>query len=195
MNDNERIDRRWKLLTKAFYKGDRIGALYQLRKMAKENVPAAFAELGNLYEMGGPGFEQDFEKAKYWYGRAIEDADDIEGYIGMARLYYFGKGVPIDYKKALEYYLIAEEINEPVAFFAIGRMYRLGQGVEKNISKAKEYYRRGVHFGSVQSLRALGEIELESGNKILGLYYRILAVVRAIPIFIRNRHDPRLRFC
>jgi len=195
MPENKQIDRRWKLMVKAFYKGDRVGVLYQLRKMANENVPAAFAELGNIYEMGGHGLEQDFKKAKYWYNRAIDEADDIEGYIGMARLYYYGKGMQVNYKKALEYYSIAEEINEPVAFFAIGRMYRLGQGVEKNVSTAKEYYRRGVHFGSVQSLRALGEIELESGNKILGLYYRILAVVKAIPIFIRNRHDPRLRFC
>ncbi len=133
-------------MVKAFYKGDRVGVLYQLRKMANENVPAAFAELGNIYEMGGHGLERNFKKAKYWYNRAIDEADDIEGYIGMARLYYFGKGMQVNYKKALEYYLIAEEINEPVAFFAIGRMYRLGQGVEKNISTAKEHYRRGVHF-------------------------------------------------
>ncbi len=195
---NSRLDDRWEIVKKTYNNGDMAGALYLLRKMADEGVaPTAFAAIGNIYEVGGGGVEQDSKKAKHWFHRAICEANDIDGYFGMARLYYFGLGVDINYKKVLEYYQFIEEESvkpEPFVYCAIGRMYQLGQGVDINFGIAKKYYQEGIALGSVQALAALGRLEIQSGNIFLGCYLRIKATLQAVSIFIKNKSDRRLIF-
>ena len=73
----------------------------------------------------------------------------------IAYIYYYGKGVERDYKKAYEYFfkIVEQEIRfeeanekeiEQVIFseFMIAWMYEHGLGVEKNIYKAVELYKQ-----------------------------------------------------
>ena len=62
-----------------------------------------------LYLTGKKGVQQDYEKARYWYKRVIDEhlADGQllgNAYLRMAIMHNYGKGGPQDYQKAMECY-------------------------------------------------------------------------------------------
>lgn len=54
--------------------------------------------------------------------------------------YWYGDGKPRDPEKAVEWWTLAAEQNEPAAMAALGRCYEYGIGVEPNIDRAVELY-------------------------------------------------------
>jgi len=77
------------------------------------------------------------------YGSSPVTAPDAE----MLRLtaegtmYYLGKGVAQDYKKAEELFLKAAERGGASAAYTLGYMYENGQGVAKDLNRAAEFYK------------------------------------------------------
>lgn len=187
---------RWSKAVDAFRDGDKAGALYIFLALAKDGSKAAYAEIGNIYEIGGGGINQDFEKAQQWYKKSIDEADDVLGYIGLGRLYYAGKGVKQDFEKAFWYFSQTENNEKPVTFLMLGRMYHYGQGVQQDPHKARTYYQKAVNYGYVYALRNLGLLETESGHRLKGLLLRIRAVIQGIVILARHgQTDRRLSNC
>ena len=66
----------------------------------------------------------------------------------LGEMYYDGKGVEKDYKKAFEWYLKAAEQGHEWAQSSIGLMYCLGRGVKLNYTKALEWYLKMAEQGS-----------------------------------------------
>ena len=69
----------------------------------------------------------------------------------MGILYENGKGVPQDYKKAMEWYLEAVEAGQGktlgIACYNIGKLYERGFGVEKNSITALDWYQKAKDAG------------------------------------------------
>ncbi len=175
-------------------KGDGKTALTKLITLVNENCFEAFYFIGALYEVGKNGIEKDNVKAEFYYEKSAEYTGDKEAYLGLARLYYNGNGVPLNYEKVFEYYkLVADECQDPFAFYMLGRMYYLGQYVEVDLNIARDYCEKAWKGGCLLGLTFLGLIEQKMGRKFIGAWFRIQAGYLGIKLLIKDKHDPGLR--
>src|ERR1700687_5782837 len=103
-----------------------------------ENFYHANALAGAIFEEGGHGVEQDFEKARFYYQRATETVGSLEGWLGLGRLYFFGKAVPRDFERAAQYYRAADEdADNAIAQLMLGRIYGDAEGPLFNAQRAR----------------------------------------------------------
>ena len=78
--------------------------------------------------------------------RAAEQGD-AEAQFGLGAMYYTGKGVPQDYKKAIQWYRKAAEQGNAEAQLVLGGMYYTGKGVPQNMAIAKKWFSRACNNG------------------------------------------------
>ena len=109
---------------------------------------------GTIVEQDNASFSQgllaykkgDFKTSfSHWYPLAQKGNAESQNRLGY--LYENGKGVELDYKKAVEWYLKAAEKGEPAAQFNLGVMYRKGRGVQKNDKIARNWYEKAAKQG------------------------------------------------
>ncbi len=85
----------------------------------------------------------------------------------LGEMYYYGKGVKKDFKKAVSYFERAANMNHLLAPYNVGAMYDNGEGVERDREKAISYYERAASMGYQKAID-----ELESTLVKLGeMYY------------------------
>ena len=176
-------------------KGNHFDAFKKFIALIDEGCAAAYGFVGAYYDLGAPGIEKDYEKARFYYDRDIEQYGSREAYLGLARLYYFGRGVDRDYCKAFEYYemVVEEAEHNGVAYLMLGQMYQHGQCVEKNFQKAKECYEKAWQKDYVLGLTYLGKLEQEMGHPVKGWLHRLKAGLVAYKIARKDPHDSRFR--
>jgi TPR repeat protein len=91
--------------------------------------------------------------------RAAADSGDREAQFLLGKAYWHGKGVPMDQKKAVEYYRQAAAMNHADALAGLGAAYGLGQGIEKrDEAAAAEYFRKAAELGSAIGQMNLGKM-------------------------------------
>lgn len=76
-----------------------------------------------------------------------------------AEAYYFGRGVPQNYKEALALYEQAARDGFAPAENALGRMFENGIGVSKDLDRAVQYYKRAASKGHPDAKAALARLE------------------------------------
>ena len=102
--------------------------------------------LGELY-YNGFGVKKDYKEAKKWYEKAAKQGDE-QAFIGLGKMFYFGKENDIDYHKAIQYFEHAKlKDSSGEAYYYLGNCYYHGLGIKANWHKAKEYYERAISFG------------------------------------------------
>lgn len=176
-------------------KGNYSSALKKFIALIDAGCPAAFGFVGGYYELGAPDIERDYEKARFYYERDIEEYGSREAYLGLARLYYFGRGVDRDYCKAFEYYdlVVKEAEHNGVAYLMLGQMYQYGQCADKDLQKAKDCYQKAWRKGYVLGLTYLGKLEQEMGHPVRGWLHRLRAGFVGYRIARKDPHDSRFR--
>lgn len=98
------------------------------------------------------------------------DKGDVDAMISLGYMNLYGlNGVPVNYKKAFEYYSRAAQSGDDVAINNLGSLYYSGVGVRKNISKAAELFSEASNRGNVEASLNLAVIYLSQndglGNK------------------------------
>ena len=110
-------------------------------RLAKKGNLTAQEALAKYYYYGSaadPYVEQDYEQAAYWSSKAaIQGSRAAKIY--LSDVYFEGKGVKQDYKKAFDMY------TELGSEYKLGMMYENGYGVQTDIQKAIEYYNKVAH--------------------------------------------------
>lgn len=94
------------------------------------------AAIATTYEEGDAAFQKkDYTTAmQHWH--VLAAAGHVRAQLGLARLYYGGLGVPLDYELAFQWCSKAADQNDANAQYILGAMYRDGKGVERDGSKA-----------------------------------------------------------
>ena len=182
----------WAKAVKAYKQNNKALAVKLFLELADSGNYAAYKEIGNIYEYGGGGIAKDLVKARYWYELATGEYDP-EGFLSLAKFYYFGLDVPVDYEKAHDLYYQISKTNNPVAYFVLGKMHHLGQGVERDIDKAIGYYNKSAKCGDVYAKRNLAIIQYKEQGKVIGLFKIFINSVAAYFINKKNANDERLR--
>ncbi|KAK8865535.1 Interleukin-1 receptor-associated kinase 4 [Tritrichomonas musculus] len=132
--------------------------LYNEESTQKVNY-MAHLDLGLLYYIYGFGLENNYQIAKEHFEISANE-HNLEANLMLGNLYFNGKGVEVDYKKAFEYYKTVLQIdnNNFVALYYIGKMYLDGVGVDKDDVKAKKYFELSAKNNCIEALVKLGNI-------------------------------------
>lgn len=92
--------------------------------------------------------EEDYAAAMDNYNMAAENGTEIlyieSAMIGIGNLYQNGRGVAIDYAKAMEWFQKAADLGFADAMNNIGVLYANGLGVDQDSAKALEYYQKAA---------------------------------------------------
>ena len=73
-------------------------------------------------------------------------------------MYYWGKGVAIDYERAMAAYKISAEAGEAVSQYQVGTMYYTGQGVAVDYEQARPWIEKAAAQDHPQAVSGLGMI-------------------------------------
>jgi TPR repeat protein len=95
--------------------------------------------------------EESFELTRGWAdkGKAWAQAH-------LASKYTHGDGIEQSYEKAIEYYTLAIQQDDPNAMHGLAYMYYHGRGVTKSIEKAIELWSPAAHQGHASAQYNLG---------------------------------------
>jgi hypothetical protein len=88
--------------------------------------------------------------------RKAAEADLAVAQTLLAKLYFEGKGVPLDYEHGVKWLIRAAELGEPQAQNDLGCAYLKGHGVTPDARKAAEWIRKAADQGSAAAESNLG---------------------------------------
>lgn len=97
------------------------------------------------------------KKYKECYELAMGDPNDSMAQFYLGRLYYSGKYVTQDFKKALEWFEISELQGNTLAQTYIGEAYFKGNGVKRNYKKAVEWFEKAALVGNIDAINWMGD--------------------------------------
>jgi TPR repeat protein len=83
--------------------------------------------------------------------RARAEQGDSGAQFNLARMYYYGKGVPQDYTEAAGWYRKAADQGDAKAEFNLSDLYLRGEGVPKDYDKAFRWCRKAAEQGSMRA--------------------------------------------
>lgn len=133
------------------------GTNYLKSQTSEGNTTAAF-ELANLYSMSKNS--NDVIQAKNYYEIATKSSNNeikAAALYSLGEIYFYGKGVIINYKKALEFYEQSAKLGYPKAQGKLGLMYFNGVEVKKDIEKAKELLSDSCEGGFIKACEFYNE--------------------------------------
>ncbi len=115
-------------------------------EMAENGNARAQSELAGLYEHGW-GIQQDLEKARIWYEKAIEKGDIIATH-NLGRLYFKGSNeIKENRDKAYNLILTSSEKGFPGAWFNLGSFYKDGFNVKPDQQEAFKWFLKAAEQG------------------------------------------------
>ena len=108
--------------------------------------------------------------------KKLMDANNAHAFYNLAGFYANGSmGMPQDFAKANELYLMAGELGCSEGYFNLGNSYKNGEGVEVDKKKAKHYWELAAINGNVNARHNLGVVEGRTGNYHRGMKHCIIA--------------------
>ncbi len=96
--------------------------------------------------------------------RSVQVSSTIIEKIKIGKNYYFGIGLPKDFKIAFNYLFDGAFAGDAEAQMLIGKMFLYGQGVGRNLSNAITWLEVASFQGSVEAQYQLGKIYAESAD-------------------------------
>jgi len=184
-------DPRWDRAFDAWNSGDREGAIFLYKSLATDGAYAAYARLGEAYESGGE--TQNFNEALRWYRKSYYEHSDLSGAVGLARMYFYGKGIEKDYSHAFNIYSDIKLSHNAVVYLMLGRIYNYGYLGRNDLKKAKINYLKSIAKGNIPAIRNLAFLEKNNGNYFLFIKLMIIGIYTAFKIAYQNPKDVRFR--
>ena len=150
----------WALVSGIGGKKDQLEGRKWIRKAVSKDEDAGYVMMADAYRLGR-GEERNFREAVKYYKIAAERGHRRSMYeVGV--IFYYGKGnVDIDYKQALKYLTMAEELEDSRSSLLLAEMYMQGNGVTKNVEEGIFHLKRAFGNGDGYAAYKLGNLYLE----------------------------------
>lgn len=117
--------------------------------------------MGYIYYFVDADEIQDCDKAKYWFDRAAKQGDE-EALNNLGLLHFVGCGVDKNYKKAEEYFLLANQKGSLQAKANLGELYREGgYGIEQDYDKALKWYQLAIKDNPYRAYNGLASLYID----------------------------------
>lgn len=136
--------------------------LYKLAQWHYFNGPCEdYLRLADLYLLSNYKVNQAYNIYKERYdaieANADNDLNDNTWFdwivCGLGKCYYKGAGVNQSYEKAVKYFKIAADNNDPEAMQLLSRCYRFGRGVSRSTSMAESLMKKATEMDDPTALR------------------------------------------
>lgn len=137
-------------------------AFYYYNLASKNNVVKAMRGLGSLYLD-----KNDLENGLFWLSKAYENNDLYSGY-RLGLLYYRGRLIDRDYKKAYEYFFATKAVK--TSAYMLGECYYYGNGVETDYAKAIEYFKYSEYSKAYYMIGSIYHKNLNDINEAMEYY-------------------------
>ena len=107
----------------------------------KDTGNSGIVDANAQYQKGIKSFRKGNYKSAFKLLRSLADDGlaDAQYYLGY--MYQYGKGVPVDYLKSMDWYKGAADQQHPSAQFNLGVMYQKGYGVSQDFKSAAKWYK------------------------------------------------------
>ncbi len=113
--------------------------LSEIRKKAEGGDAAAQNKMGEIYQNGLKGVQQNDTLAFEWFQKSADNGDS-NGQSNLGHVYCAGKGVRKDAVLGAKWLLKAAEQGNMYAQFNVGKCYRDGEGVIKDDIEAYKWF-------------------------------------------------------
>jgi TPR repeat protein len=113
--------------------------------------------LGNMYDKGRGGVEENFDIAKHYYTEACNGGLSYSCF-NVGYMYSLDKRGKQDLFKAVNFYTRACDGNDFTGCFTLGVLYEKGQGIKENRLKAKELYQKACNGGIKSGCREFNRL-------------------------------------
>ena len=101
--------------------------------------------------------EELLERAKAYFNKAIE-AGNAEAMVSVGAMYYVGRGVQQDYKKAVHWYTKAANHGSITAMSNLGYCYYYGRDIPVDMEKAYQMFSKAAILGDPISYYKIGDM-------------------------------------
>ena len=143
-------------------------AMTWYQEAIKGGIWKAYTQMGNLYN-ADIGFAEHTPRnnriALSWYLRGAMHGEG-SSLKAAADLFYYGRGIPQDVKRAILMYQQAADAGESSACLSLGLMYESGKGVHKNQQESLRWFRRGREMGDEHCRHEEGQLYYLMGMKL-----------------------------
>jgi hypothetical protein len=129
--------------------------LARLRRHVENEVPEAISFLGEVYHRGFYGLPQSSKKAAKIYRRAVE-LGSVAALTNLGVLYYSGRGVKLDWKKAKRLHRMAANRGCAKGQCNVGEICEDKEG---DISEARKWYALSAAQGFTIAISALARLD------------------------------------
>jgi localization factor PodJL len=145
----------------------RPGALAQLRTIAEAGDARAQAYLGQLYENGRLGVQQNMTEARRWTSRAASRGDATSMH-NLALYLFRGEGGPQDLPEAAKWFRQASERGVVNSQYNLGLLYQSGSGVGRDLAEAYKWFLIAADGGDAQARSNAVDLESKLTPQQLG---------------------------
>ena len=128
-------------------------ARWHFEQLLPSEDPALNYQYGRLLA-GGIGGSQDYQKAATCLQKAISLP---EARLELAKLYFYGLGVPRDPSKAVQLLETELATKDPEGSYVLGLAYRFGIGTQQDSEKAKSFFLHAAQHGHAQAMLDLAD--------------------------------------
>lgn len=146
--------------------------------LANNGHPKAKYKLGILYE-NGLSTDKNFQKAFYWYKRAVDEHDFQKAYYNLGCMYLKGKGTEVDLNKAFECFSVGAENHDDKSLFMLAKCHFRGLGTDQNTKKAIKLLKKSDKKG-VDTAKSYLE-------KLVGYTENSVAEQKSVKQFFENQ--------
>ena len=132
--------------------------------------PEAQLEIGYRLVNGCDGFRQNYKEALRWFEYASKN--DVNGFaaFNIGVMYEYGRSVPQNQSKKIEYFLKSAERGCVQAFYALGVCYMNGSGVEADMRQCLTWLKKAALADDTSAQSLLGNIlstDIEDADRIV----------------------------
>jgi hypothetical protein len=138
------------LIGEVYFMKDNIKATEYYIKAAKLGNTDAMNKLGSIYSYEWLDQPEDYDKARYWWEKAIEN-ENYEGAVDLSRFYFSDLE---DYDRSLSFIKelnmkqFDNELLQRHVYYYLGLHYKHGKGVKQDISKAEINFKKAIVYGA-----------------------------------------------
>ncbi|KAG2199583.1 hypothetical protein INT47_012183 [Mucor saturninus] len=116
-------------------------AFHWFLKSAFQNFPDAQNSVGECY-VKGVGTTRNYENSLFWFKESISVNENATGLYNLGLMYYYGRGVEVDYNYAFyNCFIKSAEKKHSDAENQVGHCYRFGHGTPQDFVRAMHWYR------------------------------------------------------
>ena len=137
-------------------------ALVLLESAAAQGHTEAQYYLAQLYRSGDSdaGLEPDNQKFHFFLNAAV-DNEHADALFCLADMYFHGSdGLPVNHKKAIEYYKRACAEGSVDAMCTMGAIYYNGVGADRDYEKAFRYYQAAADRHSIAAWKNVAQMHM-----------------------------------